>query len=401
MNRDNDDIRDYFRVIWKKKWLIIFATFFCVVVTAVLSIILPRKWEVDCILKPSKFFIQSDTGEFKEITVINPQQISALINNETYDNNIADELGLVLKKFPKIRARELKGTNLISVSLNIPDIEEGKSILHSLFKYVRRDLDSKIELEMKGLENIISSKKNLIQQKDLSIKDKLNAIKVIENEIKLNKINIQRNERHELEQQQQIDTVENLLKISQTREENIQTELSDVKERIKAIEQQHMKALSEEKNEESALSLLIYSNEIQQNLRYYNSLDKDLVNERIKQENWKLSIKMKEGEIKNLKDQTAQTKTNIDTLNTRISDKKNEIEKVKNDISNIRDSILLLEERKSRIEYTQLVKQPTSSLSPVSPKRKLNVLIAFVLGITVFTLFAFILEYTKPQSTDA
>jgi len=110
---------------------------------------------------------------------------------------------------------------------------------------------------------------------------------------------------------------------------------------------------------------------------------------------------MKEGEIKNLKDQTAQTKTNIDTLNTRISDKKNEIEKVKNDISNIRDSILLLEERKSRIEYTQLVKQPTSSLSPVSPKRKLNVLIAFVLGITVFTLFAFILEYTKPQSTDA
>jgi hypothetical protein len=371
-----------------------------VAVTAALSITLPRKWEVDCILKPSKFFIQSETGEFKEITVINPQQISALINNGTYDKSIADELGLVLKKFPGLRARELVGTKLIQVSLRTPDIEEGKSILHSLFKYVRRDLDSKIELEMKGLENLIENNKNFVQQKELSIMDKQNEIKVIENENKLNKIDIQENERHELEKRQEIASVENLLKISQKREESILSELNEVKERIKVIEEQHLKALSEEKKEENALGLLLYSNVVQQNMQYYNTLDKELFTERINQENWMLSIKMKEGEIKNLQDQTARTKTKMDTLNTYISDKKNEIEKIRNNIRNIQNSIALLEERKSKIDYTQLVKQPTSSLSPVSPKRRLNILIAFVLGITVFTLFAFILEYTKPANTE-
>jgi len=401
MNGDNDNIRDYFRVIWKKKWLIIVPTFFCMVVAAVLSLTLPRKWKVDCILKPSKFFIQSETGEFKEITVVNPQQISALINNETYDKSIADELGLTLKKFPKLQAKELKGTNLIQVSLRLPDVGEGKSILNSLFKYVRSDLDSKIELEVKGLENLIANNENSILQKELSIVDKKNEIKVIENEKKLRKIDIQKNDRHELEKQQEILSVGNLLKISQKREESIITELNEVKKRIKAIEQQQMKAISEKKKEESALSLLLYSNEVQQNFQYYNTLDKELNAERIEQENWMLSIKMKEGEIKNLQDETAQTKTKIDTLNTYISDKKNEIEKIKNDISNIQNSIALLEERKSRIDYTQLVKQPTSSLSPVSPKRKLNVLIALILGITVFTLLAFILEYTKPQKSDA
>jgi len=399
MDEDRNNLRDYVRVIWKRKWLIIITTFFCVAVTAALSSALPRKWEVDCILKPSKFFIQSETGEFKEITVVNPQQISVLINNETYRKSIADELGFVLKKVPAIQARELKGTHLIRISLRTSDIDEGKSILLSLFKYVRRDLDSKIEMEVKGLENLIENNKNFIQQKELSITDKLNEIKVIQNENKLNKIDIGKNERDELEKRQEIISVENLLKISQKREESLLSELNEVRQRIKVIEEQHMKALSEEKNEESALSLLLYSNVIQQNMQYYNTLDKELVTERINQENWRLSIKMKEGEIKNLQDQTARTKTKMDTLNTHISDKKNEIEKIKNDIRNIRNSIVLLEERKSRIDYTKLVKQPTSSLVPVSPKRKLNVLIAFVLGITVFTLFAFILEYTKPQNT--
>ena len=400
MNGDRDDFRDYFRVIWKKKWLIMIPTFFCVAATAALSTALPRKWEVDCILKPSKFFVQAESGEFKEIAVINPRQISALINNRTYDTSIADELGLVLKNFPKLQAQELRDTNLVRVSVRIPDVEVGKSILHSLFKHVRRDLDSKIELEVKGLENLIENNKNFVQQKELSILDKQNEIRVIENENKVNKIEIQRNDRHELEKQQEIVSVENLLKISKKREENILSELNEVKQRIKTIEEQHMKALSEKTKEDNAISLLLFSNVIQQNLGYYNTLDKELVDERIKQENWMLSIKMKEGEIKNFQDQTAETKTKMDTLNTYISDKKNEIEKIKNDIRNIQNSIALLEERKSRIDYTQLVKLPTSSLSPVSPKRRLNVLIAFVLGIIVFTLFAFILEYTNPQNTE-
>jgi len=51
-----------------------------------------------------------------------------------------------------------------------------------------------------------------------------------------------------------------------------------------------------------------------------------------------------------------------------------------------------LNERKGRLDYAQLIKEPTSSLYPVSPKKKLNVLIASILGLMAFTMLAFFLE---------
>jgi len=400
VNENRNDIRDYYRVIWKRKWLIVIPTFFCVVITAVWSLFVTRKWEIDCIIKPSKFYVQTDSGEFQEKTVINPQQISELINNYTYDRIIADELGIDLKKYLGLEAEELKKTNLIKVSIRTSDIEKGKSILHSLFKYLKRDLDKKIELEVKGLENLVAGNENLINQKELSIKDKLNDIKIIENEIKLKKIDIQEKERQKSEKKLEIESTGNLLKISQEREKNILSELKEFKQRIKEIEKQQMKVISEGKKEENALSLLLFSNEIQQNLQYYNTLDKELGNERVQQENLRLLIKIKEGEIKNLELQIDQMKTQIDTLNTHINEKKNDIEKIKNEMGNIQNTISLLKERKSRVDFSQLVKEPTSSLYPVSPKRRLNVLIAFILGIAVFTLLAFILEYTQSQGGE-
>jgi len=397
MTKDNNDFRDYFRVVWKRKWLIIIPTFFCVVVTAVLSLIAPRKWEIDCIIKPSKFFIESYSGAFQEIMVIDSQQISELINNNTYDRIIADELAVELEKFPELRAKELKETKLIRISLRESDVRRGKAILASLFKHLKRELDEKIELEAKGLENLIANNEHLIHQKELSIKDKLSGIKIIENDIRLQRIDIKEKERQKLEKKEEIISVGNLLKISQQREKNVLSELKEVKKRIEVIDKQQAEVISKEKTDESTLSLLLYSNEIQQNLQYYNTLDKELLSERINQEDLRLRVKIKEGEIKNLESQIDQTKTIIDNLKTQINDQKNDIEKIRSEIENVQNTIALLEERRSRIDYSQLVKEPTSSFHPVSPKRRLNVLIAFILGMSVFVLLAFIIEYTQPQ----
>jgi len=50
-----------------------------------------------------------------------------------------------------------------------------------------------------------------------------------------------------------------------------------------------------------------------------------------------------------------------------------------------------------RIDYTQFIKEPTSSLYPVSPKKKRNVMIAGILGLMIFTMLAFFLEYIEKQ----
>ncbi len=90
--------------------------------------------------------------------------------------------------------------------------------------------------------------------------------------------------------------------------------------------------------------MLLNSNEIQNNLQYYN------------------------------------------TLNELLSSKKIEGEKINLEIGN-------LNERKGRIDYTQLIQEPTSSLGPVFPKKKRNVMIAGILGLMIFTMLAFFLEY--------
>jgi len=63
--------------------------------------------------------------------------------------------------------------------------------------------------------------------------------------------------------------------------------------------------------------------------------------------------------------------------------------------------INLLNEKKGQMNYSQFIKEPTSSLHPVGPKKKLNILIASILGLFIFTAFAFFLEYLEKLKLEA
>jgi len=106
--------------------------------------------------------------------------------------------------------------------------------------------------------------------------------------------------------------------------------------------------------------MLLYSNEIQQSLHYLNNLNESLSQKKIEEENLK-----------------------------------NRVEEIQGDIEQINNQIDNLTERKGRISYAELVKTPTSSLSPVAPKKKLNVIIAGFIGLFFFTILAFFLEYIE------
>jgi capsular polysaccharide biosynthesis protein len=152
--------------------------------------------------------------------------------------------------------------------------------------------------------------------------------------------------------------------------------MKSVKKRTEEIEKQQRESLEGKKEGMEAISLLLYSNEVQQNLRYYNTLEERSSEEKITQENLGLTIKEGQEEIRQ--------------LNTDIEKLKNEMEEDKNQIN-------LLNEKKARIDYAQLIKEPTSSLYPISPRKKMNVLSAGMLGVFVFTILAFFLEYVERQ----
>ncbi len=322
------ELIDYLNVIWKRKWLIIIPTFLLVVAVGIYSFLLPKKWEIDAIIVPSKFLTQTEQGSFNEVVVVDPKQIASQINEATYNTLIAAELNLDIREFPKLKAENLRDTNLVRVSIKEKDVEKAKLILRSLFNHLKSQLDEKVDIETKGIDSQVRSKEI----------EKMG----IEGEIKVNR---------------------NMLNIVKQRKKEVEKEMSDTGKRIKSLEEEQRLSLKKKNRGESeSLAMLLYSNEIQQSLRYYNTLNELLSSKKIKEEN----------------------------INLEIENNKKRVEQLENEIGN-------LNARKGRIDYTQLIKEPTSSINPVSPKKKLNVMIAGIIGLMIFTMLAFFLEYVEKQ----
>ena len=135
----------------------------------------------------------------------------------------------------------------------------------------------------------------------------------------------------------------------------------ETREKIELLEKEQIENLKKEnRGSGETLGMLLYSNEIQQSLHYLNNLNESLSQKKIEEENLK-----------------------------------NRVEEIQGDIEQINNQIDNLTERKGRISYAELVKTPTSSLSPVAPNKKLNVLLAGFLGLFLFTILAFFLEYIE------
>jgi capsular polysaccharide biosynthesis protein len=362
-------LMDYLTIIWKRKWLIIIPTVLCAVLAGVISFVLPPQWEVDILIVPSKYIVQTEQGQFAEVLVVDPKQVAALINQKSFDNLIVKELNLDARSYPEIKAENLRDTKLVKISVRDTNISRAKSILLLLFVHLKNEFDKQANVQFKDIDTQIAFNENQINYKELVIRDSLYEIKLFD--IEINKA------------KQEILSLEQKLLISDERVKSLLEEMKTAKTRIGDIETQQKINLTEPKEGAEAISNLLYANEIQNNLAYYNTLDEKLSMEKIAQENVRLSMKDRNDKVKQ--------------LYINMDESRNEIDKVKIEIENIKNQIALLAEKKARIDYTQLIKEPTASLFPVSPKKAKNTLIAGILGLLIFSIVAFFLEHIEKQ----
>lgn len=418
------ELMDYLNVIWKRKWLIIIPTFFLVLFVGIYSLTLPKVWEVHALIVPSKIILRTDDGQFNEVLVTNPKQIVGQINQATYNNLIAAELNLDIEKMPKIEAENLRDTNLVRISLKAQDVENAKDILFSLFNFLKIDLDEKIKVEISDIDTQVESNYNRIKSKYIEIEDKKNEIEAIkltvkteknriklkESSIKVKNLNIESKEMEKTGLQEEINTLRKKMTISEERIISITEEMKEVKVRIDQLEKEQQNVLKI-RSDTNAISILLYSVYIQNNLMYYNTLNEKLSNEKLTQENIHLAIEEKKRAIKQADNQIEQIITQIEDINTQINDIETDIEKTLNQIKTIQNSIIItengieivnndisfLKEKKARIDFAELIKEPTSSLGPVAPRKKVMVMVAGMLGLFIFTMLAFFLEYLAKQ----
>jgi capsular polysaccharide biosynthesis protein len=368
--KDKDvELIDLLDVIWKRKWLIIVPTVFIVLAAGAASLLKPSVWEVDAILVPSKIFMQTAQGQFVEVLITDPKQIAGQINQESYNALIASELKLDIRKFPDIKAEVLPDTKLVRLTVRGKDAQQGKSILQSLFVRLKEELDRNADVEINSIDTEITTKQN-------SMKD-------MDNEIKVKQLDIKSQEIEKERIKGEIESNKNKIAISEERSTSILEEMKSVKGRVEDIDLQLKKAIAEKREGSDAVSLLLYSNEVQQNLRYYGTLDEKLTLERVTQENLRLDNKDNAEKLKQ--------------IDTRIGQTNAEIGSVKNTIDTTQSEIKLLEDQKQRIDFAQLVKAPTSSINPVSPRLIVIIAITGIISLAVFTLLAFLWEYIQKR----
>lgn len=101
---------DLFRIIWKWKWLIIGGTLTCAVVAAVISLQMPKIYEVSAIIEPGIAGIRND-GSFSYID--SPKNISGKIAEGIYSKKV--EEALQLKTSVDFKAVIIEGTNAVKI----------------------------------------------------------------------------------------------------------------------------------------------------------------------------------------------------------------------------------------------------------------------------------------------
>ena len=291
------ELMDFLLILWKRKWFVLLLTLIITAAAVVFVLISPKRWEVSTVMVPSKFLVQMEGGKFEEVVFVDPKQIAGQINQGSYSSLIVSELNFSLRQLPEIKAENLKDTTLVKISIREKDVEKAKNILRSLLSRLISELNQKADIEIKNTDALIKTN----QKKVAVIKQ---------------------------------------------REKAIEIEMENTRKRIEALDTEQRASLKKEKTSEmESLAMLLYSNEIQQSLRYHDTLNELLNSKKIEEED----------------------------LNLKIGD---------------------LIERKGRIEYAQVKKELSASLNPLMQK-KLIVVAAFLFGLALSVLLAFFLEYLE------
>jgi LPS O-antigen subunit length determinant protein (WzzB/FepE family) len=293
---DEIELIDIIRVLWKRKKLIIFITFLFALVSVGVSLILPKVYVVATIIEPGVRPIADVNGQIvDEVPVVSPDSLRETISGGAYDGQIQKKLNITGEDFPEIKASIPKNTTLVNVSIESSNPDRALAVLNELVGQVGTDIQGKLENEKKNIENEI-------------------ALEKIKNQAVTEKIALVKNQ------------------------------VSETTIKIQQLEKERQKSMAA--RSEDAMSVLLYSNEIQNQQIYLNSLQEKL---------------------KDLETETLTSAIKIENLHLKLN----------------------------MVKSTRLVKPPTIPEKPIKPKKPLIVALAGVLGLMGSMMLAFLLEYLE------
>jgi len=234
-SRDEIELIEILRVVWKWKYLILVGTLVFAVIAGVISFNRPKTYRVDMVLQPGLVGVD-EIG--KKIHIDSPANMKALIEAGTLNKKIKSYLKTlnIKNRSPllKLKISTPKKSNILKISYETSDVDIGIKILDHLPTLLLREYSEAI--------------KQFANKYQTEITSKLEEISFLENE----------------------------KRIAQNSIPNIQKRLTELTLELKTLKYDNdiliQKRNSEvnKKNENSVNMTLLYSNTIQKNLELIN-----------------------------------------------------------------------------------------------------------------------------------
>jgi capsular polysaccharide biosynthesis protein len=118
---DEINLIDYLKVLWKWKWLIIAGTLLCAIIAAVISLQMPKIYEISMVIEPGIIELKDD-GSF--IYIDSGANITGKINGDIYSKRIQKALNLdPLKTGVKFKSANVKGANMVNITSQWQEVD--------------------------------------------------------------------------------------------------------------------------------------------------------------------------------------------------------------------------------------------------------------------------------------
>ena len=351
---DEINLWEIFLVIWKRKILIIALFLAAVITAAAISYMLPPVFRVAATVSPG--WIDTDPSG-KAIYIDTAENVKSMIENGTFNQKIILSLKLDPVKYSgmQFRTKLSKNTEAVSVFFDTADTETGIAIMSELLKQITEYYKTRIGTRSSAIDISIEVLKN----------------QNINNENRKTRIV---NEKRKI--MSDIELLKDKEKLLKTTEKYLMKQISGVEENTRVIMSERSDMLKKSGND--SVALLLYSNTVQQNISYADSLNAQLEKNRIDQNSAQNELARAGIELRN---------------------KDTELIDVDTDVMNNLEKINELELKKMRIEGFKILQEPYSNPNPVAPRKTRNVAIAGFISLFLGIFLVFFIEFiTKSKA---
>ena len=390
---DEIDLYQLIQVLLKRKKLIVGVFLVAVIVAIAASYIMKPVYRVSAVVAPGRIYEQEpvqNTLIWREKDIDTPENIERLISQNPFHYEILTQLSWDYQD-PKnkfdIKTDIQQRTNYISVNIDSSEPERAKEYLAIMLDKAQNFYLHKAAVNTtllsNDLENITVNRQKIIQDKQAVLQEK----ELLSNEKKRIL-----NEKQRIKNQ--IEFVKNKQKVLDSQSARLEKQIKEIQINNDQIIKQRDAVLAKEHNPTDAMSLLLYSNTIQENLIQIDRLNLTLEDNSIRKQQLQQEIKDLETQLANLDLQLA----DIDVRLANLDIKSKNLDLQDNKLAIIQKD---LEARKANISGLRIVLEPTIDPQRVSPKRTLMAAVAGVLGLFVGIFAAFAAEFWQSHKVSA